>query len=573
MTSRAISFLLSLSLFSTTTRAQSIMSKSDNREAQFLTAVAIKASDDKPNVQGFLEEVPDGLNTKDISPACDPKAFEDSVLAKKNSSAEYYKMLKDYFKNCQNELSKNSWKGILSLLKYSFFQYHFFDHPQVKELTIKLSNGIQVPAVVALKQDPTPRPLVILKCGVFCSASESPSMKAYLMSLFDQSPFNVVLLANQTGLDYMALNHYVSLGGWSEGLETLEVGKWLQEKWEFKNRISSLHLMGISLGGNAAVFGAAYNDLYPRTDGSKVFSSVAAICPVISLRPTLDHLFNSPIIGNIFATAAKQQFLDARGDVTDIPDLLADNKIPKATSEMTDFIGQISSTSLQRRGIASTSASFFKNNNFWNLKNKVNTPMLVWASLDDIIVNNKINAQVMEYDDSYEKSPKVGVLNLPYGSHCGFSAAYGMLASTVVMKTFVLNHSPEFIDKYSQQQMNWDYGFKKLYPTEQHVGQSWHFTENSDQVKVSFRIFNWNTNACYEQGPWGVGTNCVTTREFSLPISALRNMSARIPRNRAEAEALSREFNAKVEFKTKDLKSLTGSKATEFVMVWRSALE
>ncbi|MDG0818065.1 alpha/beta hydrolase family protein [Bdellovibrio svalbardensis] len=573
MTAMMFNFVLSVLFISVATQAQTVSSKNDNREAQFLTEVAQKADPDQATTQSFLEEIPDGLSTKDISPACDPKIFEDSVLSKKRSSAEYFKLAKDYFKRCEYELSARSPKGVIALLKYSMYKYPFLQHPQVSEFTMKLSNGVQLPAIMALKQDGRPRPLVVVKCGTFCSASESPSMKAYLMSLFDQSPFNVVLLASQTGLDYMALNHVVQLGGYSEGYEALLAGKWLKEQWAYRDRISSMHLMGISLGGSAAIYGATYNDMYPQTDGSKVFSSVAAICPVVSLKPTLEHLYSSFIVGPIFAKLTKNQFMDARGDLADVPDLLVEGRIPKKTAEMADFLGELTSTSLQRRGIASTPSSYFKSNNFWNLRTKIQTPMLVWASKNDIIVNNKINARVIEQDDYYEKSPNVGVLNLSYGSHCGFHGAYGPLAASTVLRTFVMSHSPEFSANYQQNTTPWNFGFKKMYSVEEHVGQSFEFASKSSDVKVSFRIFNWSGKQCQEQGPWAGNGMCITTKSYTVPVTSLKQLGARVPRNNIEAQTLSREFNTKVEFRTKDQKPLNGSSASEFVMTWRTAFE
>lgn len=572
---KAVKFniMLSVLFVSVAVQSQTAYSKNDNREAQFLIEVAKKAEADQATTQNFFEEIPSGLSTKDISPSCDPRIFEDAVLSKKRSSTEYFKLAKDYFKKCETELSAKSPKGVLALLKYSMYKYPFLQHPQVQEFTMKLSNGIKVPAIMALKQDSRPRPLVVVKCGTFCSASESPSMKAYLMSLFDQSPFNVILLASQTGIDYMALNHIVSLGGYSEGYEALLIGKWLKEQWTYKDRISSMHLMGISLGGNAAIFGATYNDLYPQEDGKKVFTSVAAICPVVSLKPTLDHLFNSLIVGPIFAKLTKGQFIDAREGLADVPDLLADGRIPKNASEMTGFLGDLASTSLQRRGIASTPSSYFKSNNFWNVPQRIQTPMLVWASKNDIIVNNKLNAQVMEQDDYYEKSASVGILNLNYGSHCGFHGSYGPLAASTVLRTFVMAHSPEFSGNYRQSTMPWSFGFKKMSNIEDHVGQSFQFTANSNDVRVDFRIFNWRGSQCQEDGPWAGNESCVTTKSYNVPVAALKQLGARVPRNMTEAQALSREFNTKVEFRTKDQQPLNGSSVSEFVMTWRSAFE
>lgn len=568
-------FVGSFLVISSTAQAQSSSGTPQlDLESQFYQELARESGVDVPTAKGLFEEVPDGLSTKDIKPECDPRRFEDSVIGKKLSTAQYYETVKKYFSKCSGELTRKSTLGVLGLLKFSNFQYPFLSHPQVKEFLIKLPDGTRVPGILALKQDPRPRPLVIVRCGVFCSAAQTASMKSYLMHLFDQSPFNVLMLANQTGMDYIYYNKKVTMGGWSEGYESIEIGKWMREKWEYKDRISSIHFMGISLGGNAAVMGAAFNDKYLLADGKKVFNSVTAICPVVSLRPTLDRLYGSQIVGRIFSKMTKDHFKEARNYVEDVPDLISDEKIPSTRLGMADYIGQLSSTSLQRRGIASTPQTFFKSNNFWNWKEEVKTPLLVWASKDDMVVNNAINAEVVEHDDFYEKSSQVGVLNLKYGNHCGFSSAYGAHASAAVLRTFVLNNSPEFIDSYSKkQELPWTFGFKKLSSEYEHVGQNWNFYSQSDQVKVTFRIFNWNGgNECGGQGPWAADTSCTTSREYWLPISSLKTMGARVPRTEAEAQALTREFNTKVEFRIKG-HPLNGTNSHEFYMTWRSNFE
>ncbi|MBO9666899.1 MAG: hypothetical protein J7501_08810 [Bdellovibrio sp.] len=572
MASLKFNVIALLILISSVANAQKLTSSSESGETDFWLSVTRALDPSALSVQDIFTSVPSSQNYKDISPECDPKFFEDSVLAKKKNTPEYFKALKEYFSECQLELSQRSPKGALSLARMALDEYYFLQHPQVKKFVITLNNGTKVPAIMALKQDPTPRPLVILKCGVFCGATQSPMMKNYLIQLFDQAPFNVVLLANQTGMDYLYANSSLSLGGWGEGFESLQVGKWLREKWEYRERISSVHLMGMSLGGNAAVFGASYNDLYPMEDGKKVFSSVVAICPVMTLKPTLEVLYNDNTVGTVFTEMTKSQFRGARDHLTDIPDLLTDDKFPKK-SGMPDYLGSLASTSLQRRGIASTPASYFKNNNFWNLTHRIETPMLVWASKDDIVVSNKLNAQVMEKDEYYQNAPNVAVLNLNYGSHCAFSSAYGYQAASVVLRTFVLAHSPEFVDHYKRVEVPWTFGFSKLNSIFVHVGQTWKFEAKSDKAKVTFRIFNWRaTDACFVEGPWGETGKCVNERSYDIPIASLKVFGGRIPRNEVEAQVLTREFNSKVEFLSKG-QPLNGTSNSEFVMSARNLWE
>ncbi|XGC81576.1 hypothetical protein ACES2L_03665 [Bdellovibrio bacteriovorus] len=572
MTSKIFSIAMSAFLCSHAVAQSKIGLPVIDLETQFYQELTKSENQERPTIQGIFEEVPDGLSNKDIQPDCDPRRFEDSIIGKNLSTAKYFQAARRYFEKCSRELTTGSWLGLPGLLKFSKFQYPFFSHPQVREFTVKLPSGVRVPGILALKQDPRPRPLVIVKCGVFCSAAQGPSLRSYLMHLFDQSPFNVLLLANQTGMDYIYLNKMVTMGGWSEGYEGLEVGKWMLTKWEHKDRISSVHFMGISLGGNAAVMGAAFNDKYLLENGKKVFNSVTAICPVVSLKPTLDNLYGGQIVGRVFAKMTKEHFSEARNYIKDVPEMLTDDKIP-SRSGLADFIGELNSASLQRRGITSTPQSYFKSNNFWNWKEEVKTPLMVWASKDDMVVNNRINAQVIEQNDFYEKSPWVGVLNLKYGNHCGFSSAYGFHASAAVLRTFVLNHSPEFVNSYNtHQEIPWTYGFKKLPMQSIHLGQSFNFYSQSEEAKVTFRIYNsQGGESCYEKGPWDLNT-CSYSKDFWIPIKDLKSLGARVPRTEAEAQSITREFNTKVEFRVKN-GPLSGTNSNDFVLRWRNGFE
>jgi predicted alpha/beta-fold hydrolase len=568
MTSQLVSTFVLVSCAFSVAVAQSGV----NRETDFYNELANDGKKEEAVVKDLWNVIPDGTNPHTISPACDPHRLEDAALNKKLSTAQYYKVVQQYFTKCQAELSSST--GVGALIQFARFQYLFFQNPQVKKFPVKLEDGTIVPAILALKQDPRPRPLVIIRCGVFCSAVQSTSVMSYMIHMFDQAPFNVLFLANQTGMDYIYANKKVTLGGWSEGYESLMVGKWMQEKWEYRDRISSVHLMGISLGGNAAVFGASFNDKYLLDNGKKVFNSVAAICPVVSLKPTLDRLFGSQIVGRIFATNTRDHFSEARQYVKDVPDLITDDLIPSKREELPEFIGGLASASLQRRGIASTTNSFFKSNNFWNMPEEVKTPLLVWASKDDMVVNNAINAQVIADSNVYEKSPNVSVLNLKYGNHCGFSAAYGFQASAAVLRTFVLNNSPEFVDSYvPQNQMAWKFGAPSLSSSYQHVEQSFHFFSQSDQVKVNFKVFNSRGGVdCSKNGPWDAPLHCLTNMEYSVPVNSLKAMGARVPRTEVEAQALTREFNTKVEFRAAG-KPLNGTRNSDIIATWRPLFE
>lgn len=513
------------------------------------------------------QEVLTGLNPKIPSKACDPRRFEESVLGSAISTENYFKAVKAYFAHCADELSESSLKGLPGLIQFARYRYPFLSHPRVQRMKIPLKNGRVVEGILALRPDSSARPLVIYRCGVLCGASESASMRAYLMYLYDQAPFNVLLLGNQTGLDYITENRLVSMAGWNEGPENIEIGKWLIQEWAFKERISSLHFMAVSLGGNGASFAAVYNDQDLLDSGHRVFNSVAAICPVINLRPTLDKLFSAPAVGPIFFKMTRDHYKAGGKYVTDVPDLLTNEKLPRLPSDMPDFVGMVASTAQSRRGIASTPEQFFAMNNFWNLHAKIQTPLLVWASKDDMIVNNDVNTRVMENDPGIQASPMIGVINLRYGNHCGFSSVYGAQTTAAILRTYVLAHSPEFIDRYNQKrEMAWSFGKIPAMSHYEHLAQSWKFTAGSRKAVVTFKLLNRATQGC-DLEIAKLPLFCVSEKSFNVPVEQLEDMGAHVPENDTEAQALTREFNTKVEFRTLE-EPLSGTHSKEFKMVW-----
>ncbi len=522
------------------------------------------------NIKKVTGKVPVGLSTKAVTPSCNPKRLEELVLANASNASQYANIMKKYIGECGDELSLNSYNGLLGLLEYSTYQYSFLSHRSISLKKFTLSSGRVVPAIIAIKPDGQARPMIIIRCGVFCGANVSASTKTYLMHLFDQSPFNVMLLANHTAADYIQANNIASMGGWVEGKETWDFGQWLKYQSSYKNIISSLHFVGLSLGGNAAMVGSYYNDIFPDIYGDKVFNSVTAVCPVLSLRPTLDKLYSRTVVGRVFSSFTKNHFYSLRPYLTDVSDLITEEIMPKDREKLPDYLGYLMSTSLNRRGIASTPDSFFKSNNFWNIKNIIKTPLLAFASKDDFIVDYKLNSKVLHDNDQYEKVETTGVVPVDYGTHCAFSASYGFEFTSLVLRDFVLINSPEYKNKYmSIGSMNWPVKYPNVKENSIHIEQVWKFESKSENAKVVFSIFDKNkSRKCQKLSPWNKDRECVSTETILVPVESLSDLNAYIPQSASEAESLSREFNAKAEI-VKNGIPISGTNANKFSVRYR----
>ena len=547
-------------------KAQAVKQPEDVFYEELEKEIKAEAATKGVKVEGISSQVLTGTGPKDISPECDAQVLNKTLAMPNMDNKEYYEIVRKYYKRCEGELSSKSIVGLLGLLQFERHTYPFGKHPDVKYHTIKLPDGSKLPAIIALKRDNTPRPFVVVKCGVFCSVGETATLRNYLMHLFDQSPFNVMIVSNHTGYDYIKANGIVTLGGWDEGHEAIILAKWLKEESWFKHKISSLHYAGISLGGNAAVFTSYYNDMYLKKTGQKYFNSSTAICPVVSLQPTLQNLYSSSIVGRIFNSTTKNHFNSVRPFVKDVPDMISNDLYPESRKEMPFYIASLASESLQRRGVASTPSSFMKSNNFFNLPEVRETPLLVWASKDDMVVDPKENALVLADWDQYENSRNVGVLSLNYGNHCAVTSSYGDASTAAVLRNFILLNSPEYKEKMQKPvTIDWKWGMLSLNKDFTHVGHSFQFYSGSDSVRVRFRIHNKRIGRCFEKSPYAAAENCIWTKDYWLKTTDLQSFGARVPRNEVDAQALTREFNSKVEFAT-EKGSIKGTSATRFLL-------
>ena len=120
--------------------------------------------------------------------------------------------------------------------------------------------------------------------------------------------------------------------------------------------------------------------------------------------------------------------------------------------------------------------------------------------------------------------------------------------------------------------MAWSFGFKKVPSIYEHLGQSWKFDAGIDKVEVTFKFFNWQGGDSCQDGPLDSSAACTVTRKYKVPISSLKSMGARVPRNEIEAQALTREFNGKVQFVSKG-QSINGTNSSDFLMKWRDLYE
>lgn len=110
---------------------------------------------------------------------------------------------------------------------------------------------------------------------MFGTSEEFKPERFIFMMLFEQSPFNVLVLDNATGPDYLAMNSKPSIGGFSEGLQNMWIAKTLTDPTEpLSQIIESLHMVGMSLGGHGVLFSSLLNEFNLDENNEKTGSRV-----------------------------------------------------------------------------------------------------------------------------------------------------------------------------------------------------------------------------------------------------------------------------------------------------------
>ena len=293
------------------------------------------------------------------------------------------------------------------------------------------------------------------------------------------------------------------------------------------------------------------------------------------------ELFQS---GNIKGDAAANNswsiLSSSRSLLPDIGDLYNLAKKPPVEF-FKKLIGEASARYYQRR-VASIGVPDFvestlvdypdQKNNYWFLNDfpfrthNLQTPTMVWASQDDFVVNNPINAVYLENSELARNNPNLTVLNLKWGNHCAFNSVYSLPVTTSVLRSFVLAHSPEFQPKTK----SIPFEFYQTRPSygEMYVNQEWTVRKNESTAKLSFEILDTTAQdySCRSQLAYK-DPKCLKYSAVWLSFRQLP-FALQAPKTHADAEALTRWLNGNVRAVASDNQSLTGRRQLPTKLVW-----
>jgi hypothetical protein len=496
-------------------------------------------------------------------PTCSADELERQLLNRKQDRFARAQFAADFFKRCDHSLTRNSPPDWLALLQLDQLDYNFCDNPRIRKVRIHLPDQRILMGWLALKMDSTPRPLVIGKCGVFCDPG-GPSHRFLMMHLFDESPFNVLLIANGTGNQFVRDNKVMAFGGLDEGVDLIHLAELVnQNSPVLRQRTSSLHLAAVSLGSHSALYAGLYN--FRLSNGRPLVASVTALCPVVNLKDTFDENFSrDDLKSRALAYAAWQSLLPERRFIKKLQQMITSEFVIPLPSRIPPLMVGAALEAYPQRQFSwwlpplkalkvEDDTSFWTSNRFASYSRDVQTPVFIWASQDDPIVSPVINAdRLVQQQDANTPNSPIQVVTSAQGSHCAFSTIYGWDVTSAMIRSNILSESPEFNDLPAFNSL--EKGTLKmtsaLEPGESYFSQNWEAQPGVDHLKVNLVIYSphsdkWIDRLCDESNPANSVNQprCFRTVTSSIPIRT-SGLGVSVPDTETEAQVLTRWANS-----------------------------
>lgn len=360
------------------------------------------------------------------------------------TSTQWNQQLTKNLSDCEPIIQTAFQSQIVNTLMTLSIQLDLKSNPYISSVLFHLPNGTRVGGLLALKGDREPRPLVVLRMGVFSNAHEFFAERSFFIQLFEQSPFHLLLLESTSGTDFVDRNLNFELGGLAEGLQNLYIAKKLKDPTEPVSRLfSEIHLAGISFGGSGVLLANYLNDLQEKP----ILDSTLGICPMVDIFATFEFHQNGWLRSQVINRWAQGRLksLSQRLGLQERSDFLVallenQSKNFRALKE-SDWPG-INLKNIQF--VSYRTANDFRS---WQIAQK--TPLtLLWTKKDDL-VPPALNSELIE------AGPNVSQFVFQQGYHCSLAVAYDWKYVGRFLQGLILRHSqfqPVKVEKFISQE-------------------------------------------------------------------------------------------------------------------------
>ena len=529
---------------------------------------------------------PTGANKYIASPECSQQALRKLIWSFK-SAHEQGRAVNTWLERCGSQISSEfSRHSFLPLIKFATVNYDFSENPHIRTVRAALPDGRVLSGFVALKPDDKPRPFIIGKCGVFCSAQQSTTHRSFMMHLFDESPFHVLSLGNITGADFQANNKAFSVGGFDEGRQLYQIAQLVKSvNSPIARRISSVHVIGASLGGSGALYSGLYSSLN-EPPGSESIQSVTALCPVVVMENSAKRLYTAKPISTLASFGTLHQLKDIfafvpilglvfpegwrhlRGSrlyekVTEAIYTYYHDWTAKQPWDLKPFVG----VKVESIG------EFWRLNDFRNFVKDVRIPTLAIAAENDDLVRADGNTKLLTNTLRSAPNPSVETVYFKQGNHCAFSVANGWANYSMLLREYILSHCPEAETHWKSRKVRLPDMGLRLAAREVITKMQWQAKAGDPNMHLKLQIFSprllGESESCARENMRAADSRCYRDADLKVPLVWLPLETTETPVTRYDVTSRTRFANTRFSVLDANGELVTASnRAPEYVEAW-----
>lgn len=397
--------------------------------------------------ENVLNWTPTG-EPKVLSQPCSNEVWEQRLLDSrvKNNPALQGALVQKYFQDCASELETGMTSQISNFRKMMTISLDTANHSFLRKVVLNLPGNVKLKGLLGLKGDFKRRPFVIVRLGIFSSIEDFKPERAWMMMLFEQAPFNILILENMSSPDFVSNNNQFSFGGYDEGIQNIHVARLLRDSNEpISQLVDSVHMFGISLGGHGVLYSSLLNK-YNSPAKSPLIQSYTALCPVVNLKPTMESLTQDGMKSALVDLWSRQRLHPLESKMPGLENYGRFAFLSTTVSEVVrTYHGGLSyNSSIKLPPGSSDADGFWEVNDFWKDYKAVTQPVLIYATKKDPAVPYNLNSEVLLKKEMKDISKNIRVVELPEGVHCTLPAAYDWHTLSSIFQTYILSHSPDF---------------------------------------------------------------------------------------------------------------------------------
>jgi hypothetical protein len=353
---------------------------------------------------------------EDLAPlptgACDLFNLRESIRRASDVKMRSY-IFEQYQAHCKEPFTVGPSNTLRQALQIFTMSYNIEANPFLHRVVFHLPDGQKLKGVLALK-DTKSRPLIIVRAGITGNVEDAFAERFFFYQFFERGLFNVLLVENMTGSDYIHFNKSFNFGGLAESYQNIWLAETLRSPSQpISHLVQSVHLVGLSLGGQG-VLTAAWLARYQKNP--KLFNSFMAFCPLVNTVDTFNYLFKKSWVKyplEFWARSQFTEFKDFRPDLFNgfmgLPGRLLKAVANSYKRPDAEILGVREPWFIQ------------KQNNYYSLHQlskwdqTLRDPVWIWITQQDSVVPTRLNTDRLQL---------VAPVRIEQGNHCSFPVVW-----------------------------------------------------------------------------------------------------------------------------------------------------